>query len=213
MEANQARCVAIDGELQALVGGQERLSEMIDDQVALKSLARLANVMKLANPTALNIQLAHHIDTIEADRDRRIVIRTCRLGVFEGLEVLLAGTASPRRELVDSSGSLPLKGTVVTPRQRARLRHEGTTIGPSPAATCGRDIHDPDRFARLGGRWFWEDHIELPAKRCWSELNAERVLELRQKNDWTHRRLSEELGKSIPTIRKALKIARERMDA
>jgi hypothetical protein len=168
-------------------------------------------VLELANPTAVNAGLSQHIDRIDVYRDRRIIMRTCRLGVFEGIEVILSGTDRAHRDGLDDGNPSTSHIESVKPRRRARLRLDKSSTASPGSTPTARDVTDPDRFAGLEPRWFWEDHLELPAKQCWSALHAEEVHRRRSETGWSLQKLADAFGKSIPTIRRALRIASERI--
>jgi hypothetical protein len=62
------------------------------------------------------------------------------------------------------------------------------------------------RFAGLGPEWFWEDTFQLPRKTCWAREQAAEVARLRA-GGLTLEELAVHFGKSVPTIRAALKRA------
>jgi DNA-directed RNA polymerase specialized sigma24 family protein len=51
--------------------------------------------------------------------------------------------------------------------------------------------------------------MEYPGKRCWAKDHAAEVLRLKKEQGLSLRKLAEHFGKSIPTIRHALRLARE----
>jgi transposase-like protein len=68
---------------------------------------------------------------------------------------------------------------------------------------------DPLRFAGLSNDWFWEDRFQIPERMCWSEENALEVAGFRLEHRESIKKTAEYFGKTPPTIRKALKLAKE----
>jgi hypothetical protein len=67
---------------------------------------------------------------------------------------------------------------------------------------------DVDRFAELGRDWFWTDEFWIPGRaESWASANALAVAHKRIESSWTHEQLANHFGKTIPTIRAALKLA------
>src|SRR6185312_10107759 len=65
---------------------------------------------------------------------------------------------------------------------------------------------DPERFAGLADGFFWSDDVTVERTLSWAEANAEAVAQARSRGR-THEQLADEFGVSIPTVRKALRIA------
>jgi DNA-binding CsgD family transcriptional regulator len=65
---------------------------------------------------------------------------------------------------------------------------------------------DPDRFAGLADEFVWEESLHLSQKLSWAEEYAAEVARLRIAGT-TVERLAEQFGKSVPTIRSALRRA------
>jgi uncharacterized protein (DUF433 family) len=94
----------------------------------------------------------------------------------------------------------------MTPRRRPFRRLDGAEE-PTPELRTTADVAtDVTRFAGLGPEWFWVDEFMMPESTFWAKENAAAVAALRQ-DRWTHERLAEHFRVSVPTIRKALKIA------
>jgi hypothetical protein len=67
---------------------------------------------------------------------------------------------------------------------------------------------DVDRFAGLGGDWFWTDEFWIPGRaESWASANALAVAHKRVESSWTHEQLAKHFGKTPQTIRAALKLA------
>ena len=71
---------------------------------------------------------------------------------------------------------------------------------------------DPHRFAGLNQRWFETKEFQVAPVLGWAERNADEVYKRWQESGLKKYKLAEEFKVSTPTIRKALKIARERRE-
>ena len=179
---------------------QERLDEAVDSQQVLDCLGHLAKVLAVNNPTLGNLELSLHIDRIDCFQDGKIVMRTCKLGALTGTVEMLA-----RDDGVETVGetkqSKAAEPHCVTPRRRARLRVNGGADAKAAANTAA----NPNRFAGLDDRWFWEDVFQIP-ERTWpfQEMAIEVAI---QRPGKTHEELAAQFGVTVPTIRKALAYA------
>jgi hypothetical protein len=185
---------------------RQQTRAVIDAQQVVDRLNRLAEVLAQNNPTRGNLELSLHVEQIRCHQDGRVVVRTCKLGALAGGVELLTGrpTAEAR------SATPPVQGIAARPRRRARLRIDSAGEDPEAlreAAITAADVH---RFAGLGPEWFWEDTFYIPCKMCWSEEHAAEVVAKKRETGWPLARLAEHFGKSIPTIRLALKRAAPR---
>jgi hypothetical protein len=195
------RSVALDAELAGLEVRQDRRERLLDPRRVLDRLRRLDEVLARGNVPLGNLELARHIDRIDVYPDDRVVMRTSKLGVFEGALAVLAGEAPP----TPADGPTPATPRI-RPRPRGRLRIDETS---TPGAASPEDVPPgtaPDRFARVDGKWFWEDELEIPPRRSWAAEHAEEVARLRGEG-WTMARLADHFDRSKPTIRHALKLA------
>ena len=210
LERALARIAEIERGLAVLDSKDAQLARSLDPQLVLENLHRLDKVLESANPTMVNAELSMHIDRIDAYPDYRVVMRTCRLGVFEGAEALLSCPDGVEGDVTPSdSASTESCTPKVRPRRRAKLRVEPSfsdDARPGPAA-C--DVQDPDRFAGLRPNWFWEDTFELPRKQCWSAKHAREVKQKRDQTGWTQTKLTDHFGVSRPTIRRAIELAEQ----
>jgi hypothetical protein len=68
---------------------------------------------------------------------------------------------------------------------------------------------DPDRLAELEAHWVWRDEFTAPARVPWYQEHAAEIAAKRAEDPkrWSLARLKEFFGRSIPTIRKALRAA------
>ena len=205
--AARARLHELEAALEGLDGQEVRRRRLLDPAAVLDRLRRLDEVLAAGNPTFGNLELGRHIDRIDAFPDGSVVLRTSKLGIFEGAAALLARPdAAP---LPSATADGPVR--TVTPRRRGRLRVESPTLGDPASAPESQPGLDPNRFANLDPEWFWEDALEIPRPTFWSDEHAEEVLRVRREHpDWTVDRLCHHFGVTPPTLRKALRIGEQR---
>jgi DNA invertase Pin-like site-specific DNA recombinase len=199
----KARIVKLESLLAEQNAKQGHLDQILDPERVLDRLHRLADVLGGANPTRGNLELSLHLDRIDCFADGKVLMRTSRLGVFEGAVELL-------RRPEGQAGGQQDKGQQVLGqiqlRRRARHRiEEDLSKGKVHPPEMERATN-PHRFAGLEDRWFWQDGLEAPQVSGWAEKNAAEVAGLRA-TGMTVEKLATHFGKTPPTIRKALKLA------
>jgi hypothetical protein len=182
---------------------RQQVDQVVDPRQVVDRLDRLSEILAGSDPTMANLELSLHIDGITCFQDGRVIVRTCKLGALAPASGLLANPAPTAVVPASPSGD----GTPrATPRRRARLRvadggDERDLRAAAQAAAC---VH---RFSGLDPAWFWEDTFQVPARACWSDQHAEEVAGVRRREGLTVAKLATHFGKSIPTIREALKKA------
>jgi DNA invertase Pin-like site-specific DNA recombinase len=181
-----------------------RAQHVLDTSSAIERLRRLDEVLASGNVTAGNLELSLHIDRIDVYPDGRIMMLTSKLGIFEGAPELLArpvtGAAVPES---------PASCHRVKSRRRAKLRVD-EAIGEVPLRESDKaQAADVRRFSGLDAVWFWDDPIQICGETYWSAQNASRVAAKRggDPNCRTLVALAAHFSVSIPTIRKALRLA------
>jgi hypothetical protein len=177
---------------------------IVDPHAIADRLTRLNEILSCENASRINVELARHIDTIRCYSDGKVVVRTCKLGAL-ALESHASGLfASVNIAKLDAESAQ--RGR---PRRRGVRRLETVDAG----AELRQEAHwaaDVNRFADLGEDWFWEDESVIPEATFWSKEHAWEVAKLKIDGDhMTNERLAEHFGVTIPTIRKALRFARE----
>jgi hypothetical protein len=200
----KARLLTVRSELADRESQRARQQGLVDPRKVLDRLRRLNEVLATGNAARGNLELSRHIDRIDAYADGRVVMRTSKLGIFDGAAALLARpSASAPPAAVEPDAER------IRPRRRGHVRlDEPLGPGPDPLLEIPTST-DPTRFADLDASWFWEDVFEMPTTMCWSAEHAAEVARLRGEG-WTMARLAAHFGRSLPTIRHALKIAAER---
>jgi lambda repressor-like predicted transcriptional regulator len=201
----KSRILQLDGLLAEHCELQSRLDKVLEPQQVLDGLQRLADVLSVGNPTRGNLELSLHVDRIDCFADGTVVMRTNKLGMFEGATELLRQPQKP-----NGANGHNGQAAQVHPRRRARHRIEEDQTKSNGQCSGTVQPSDPRRFAGLDDRWFWSDSFEIPQSQSWAAANAAKVAELRIAG-WTVERLASHFGKTPPTIRHALRLAAEAM--
>jgi len=183
---------------------QTRVEEVLDPNAVVKQLNRLADVLAANDPTRANLELSLHIDQINCFDDGTVVLRTCKLGALTGAVDLLAAP-DPGTGKVSNADS---EVKEVNPRRRARLRTDPFAEDRADLEAASHFAADPERFAGLADHWFWEDVFQIPDRICWAEEHAAEIASLRSAG-LTQEQLAKQFGTTLPTIRKALRLAAE----
>lgn len=200
----RGRLQVVEGDLAELDSQRAQQQQVVDPRQVLDCLSRLDQVLASGNAPLGNLELSRHIDRIDVHADGRVVMRTSKLGIFEGAVALLARSSRSTPPATDETTTKRIQ-----PRRRGRVRIDQPLMsGPSPVPEIPAST-DPGRFAGLDPQWFWEDVFEMPRSSCWAAEHASAVAQLRGEG-WTMARLASHFGRTRPTIRHALKIAAER---
>jgi uncharacterized protein (DUF433 family) len=182
----------------------EQIEELLDPKQVICRLKRLADVLAGDNVTLGNLELSFFIDRIDCYADGRVVLRTCKLGAL--VDSVSQFVDHSRYVQPATQGS---NGThVARPRRRARVRIDDELDGREDARAAADMAADPNRFAGLPEEWFFHDEFRIPEPTFWSREHAAEVAEKRAEG-MTHEELAAFFAVSIPTIRKALKLALE----
>jgi DNA invertase Pin-like site-specific DNA recombinase len=201
--AARTRKADFEAELGNLQAQDERAANLADPEKVLARLSRLSDVLAANNPTLGNIELAMHIDRIEVFEDGRLMLRGTMLGLFEGAtEILNQDDTSTEPFAAKARG----RGRV-RPRRLPRRRTNSLSSGSLEMLEDVEQALDPNRFAGVAGKFFWEEEFYISRKLCWAEEHAMEVARARTDERLTHERLAERFGKTIPTIRHALRLA------
>lgn len=198
-------------QLQALLtepdNQEKQLEIMLAPEEMLRRLERLAEILAGENVPLSNSELSRYIDRIDCFADGRAVLRTTPLGAFNGAVELLRRPTVINADLQPEDNGCP-SPFQVTPRRRARLRVDEPTGMEQQPCGDGLDITDPHRFAGLDDRWIWEDELVIPRLLSWADAHAPEVAQLRQ-TGMTMEALAVHFGKTVPTVRNALRKARD----
>jgi transposase-like protein len=193
---------ARQAELEAQIEGDRalggHLERALDPRVVVEQLHRLGEVLAGHNPTLGNLELSRHIEHVLCFPNGRVEMRGTWLGVFDGAVHLLSRTTD--------DAPAPSGSGAVTPRRRGRLRLPNLSAEAGAAMGDVVTSLDPERFAGLADVFFWSEDVTVERALSWAEANASAVAQARSKGR-THERLADEFGVSVPTIRKALRLA------
>jgi site-specific DNA recombinase len=217
---------AVRGELEARFGEAKRRQEDLERALAaegalrrhvdralepgdvIEQLHQLDEVLAGYNPTLGNLELSRHIDAIICHADGRVVLRGTMLGLFEGAVELLVrdgGAEGGPPEAATGDGVRPVR-----PRRRGRMRLP-TLSADGQEALGGLDgALDPGRFAGVPQVFFWAETFVLPSRVSWAESHSEEVYAAKEKTGLSLAKLADQFGKTGPTIKHALEIAKAR---
>jgi len=202
----QIRIREIEGEIMGLKSMDYQVGRAIDPVRIAEKLSQLQDLLASQNPTAVNVELSKHIEGIYCSNDGVVTIRICKLGALgEGVNLI------PRQCGLSSNPEFSQDPSicVAVPRRRTPLDIGG---GFEDRMVKKAEISfavDPNRFAGLGPQWFTDHTFQIPARLCWAEEYAEEVALYRINNRATVEKTAEHFGKSIPTIRSAIRHAGE----
>jgi hypothetical protein len=203
-EANR-RLGELDQELAAELVMEQRRQVDIDPDDVARRLQELHQALAGDNATAINFELALHVDEVRCSRDGNIEMRTCKLGIVpDSIELVRNGNGGPAAEL---NGNHAGHRQGSRARRRTRLALQGEDR--QAKAELMEFALDPQRFAGLPAQFFWTDSFQVPRRVTWPEAHAEEVYR-RWKEGTSKTRLAVEFKKSVPTIRAAIKVAQRR---
>lgn len=187
----------IQAELSSMQNEATYAEDLVRPEQVIDSLNRLADVLAANNPTRGNLELSLHIDRIVCFRDRRVTLRTCKLGVMPDA-VRTFSAPSVRTKSDTAGGDKPSRS-----RRRGKLRvmEEGKGIDLQAQANF---IANSERFAGLGDDWFWTDEFSIPESKSWAAENAAAVFRRRQETRSSFHKLAEEFKVTSPTVRAAI---------
>ena len=205
------RSEEIDAQLAEASAGDRSVDELFDLAAAARRLVRLEKVLASDDATLVNLELSQYLDRIECDRDGCVMVRTCKLGAFpDALNALLAKfeSASSPPNCGRAGDADPDQPSVLqsAPRRRAKLRVDPFAADALEQKDAAHFISDPNRFSDLPSIWFWEERASIPEKTCWASENAVEVARMRGRG-LTMEALAEHFGKTVPTVRAALRRA------
>lgn len=198
------RICDLDAKLASCSVDYARVDNAIDPDKVATCLSRLAATLANNNPALGNIELSAHIEAVRCFSDGRVVLRCSRLGAMaDAMELLSMPTITESEGL---SGKKVRKGAVVKPRRLTQRRVVSEEALSEDLKARAMWATDPDRFAGLDDRWFEEIFLQIPRRVSWAEAHAPCVATCR-KLGFTEERLAAHFKKTLPTIRKALRIS------
>lgn len=174
----------------------------IDPESVADRLLNLDRILDSDHASAMNVELSKHIKSIECSPDGKVVVNTCLMGALAELN-----EANDLFQLPDDVAST-LEKTGIKPRRRTR-RNLSDVFDDDSAAIAKNDFAvDPERFDKLSPQLFQIHEFQVPEKKSWPEENAQAVAEFRLNEKLSMEKTAKHFGKSIPTIRNALKYAK-----
>lgn len=176
----------VDGALRSL-DVQLREQCTVDDRKLVHCLSTLSDILNRSSPTVVHRLLAHHIDRIVVGNRGEVNVSTHRLGVFEGSTLEFGPDGRSDRNPVAASAPGDR-----TPSSRSAA--EANSERP-----CGSELSR--------GRWCNDELFRLPQRACWSAEHAEEVARFKAETGLPLKQIGQHFGKSVPTIRRALRLA------
>jgi hypothetical protein len=187
---------------------EQRKRVVLDPQEVADGLGQLESLLGTDNATLVNFELALHIDEIRCSPDGRIEMRTCKLGIVPDVVGLIReanGSLHPSTGSGDHQAASPRRG-----RRRTRLALNGDDR--KRRAELMEFALDPQRFTGLPPQFFWTDFFDVPKRITWPEEHAEEVYRRKQETGQPNVKLAAEFGVSLPTLRQALKLGRNKAE-
>ncbi|MCA9252025.1 MAG: recombinase family protein [Phycisphaerae bacterium] len=195
----------LEMELEGLSHEVQRVDDMLDANAAIARLSRLHEILKMGNPTAINIELARHVEAIHVYPNGQVDMRAHRLGVFEGVAQLLA-TSSGQGD-APTPPNAEINSNRTKPRSRLLARNAPDLVSTGNGAVA--DVSDHLAFIQLPDRWIDSQIVTTPKRFSWAHLNAANVLKKRNETHWSQNKLADYFNVTPPTIRHAIKLSSE----
>jgi DNA invertase Pin-like site-specific DNA recombinase len=206
-DSAKARVLEIENTLNGWDAREKAVSNMLDPARAMNRLHALEELLARGNPTALGLELSFHIRRIECHRDGRVTVQTSRIGLFRGLADMICQSECGTDNDAGVTDPNGVKRARV--RQRTKLRVIPTDNSSVARATAGDIDLAPADLNGLPDRLFWQDEFRVPKRTCWAAENAAQVEQVSNETELTLEKIADRFGVSRPTIRHALKIAKE----
>lgn len=195
--AADQRQLEIDSQLGQLVSKTARLGANITPETVAGRLEQLETILEGENASAVNLELAQHIASIRCSPNGEVTVKLCILGAI--------ADSADFVDAISKSGSTRPNST--SGRRRTKRNVAAAYEDDEAAETANNFAVDPERFAELGPEWFTEKKFQVPERQSWVEKNAMNVAKYRFDNKTTMEVTAKHFGKSVPTIRAALRIA------
>lgn len=199
------RISEIDRQLREAQTLSSNAAELVNLESVAERLERLGGLLDGENASAINIALAQHIESIRCDPEGKVRLRMCTLGALANpLEIAeVAGLLPP-------AAADPLSQPTANPRRRRTRRDVGEASGDFKDLDLANDMAvTVDRFEGLGDEWFTVDEFVIERHTFWAHSKARAVAEYRLRTGATMEKTTAHFGRSIPTIRAALRYAKE----
>jgi len=175
-----------------------KAEDIVIPERALERVDRLANVLAANDPTCGNLELSLYIDVIDCFRDGKVKMRTCKLGIAPEAALLLADESTPAETCQQPSPGKTKR------RRRNKLRVINIDDSNLEIDSLNYFATDPNRFAGIPARFFWNDTFQIPEKALpWYQEYSEPVFRRRQDGKFSYDGLARVFGKSEPTCQRA----------
>jgi|GEM_PF-5317682 len=206
MSKNIAELKKLQSSLSGIEAEERLVLEELDASKVVKRLQQLDDLLRVANPVLLNVELAHHIREISCSADGSVVLNGTHVGLFGDLPMLLHG---PRSEKQPSGTESALIGKRAQPRRLTRRSGVDADMGID-SNPVSEDAHqfalDPERYAQLAGQFVWSEEVQIQhRKRKW-ELLTPKILEFAAQNpQLSCLKSAKQLGVTTWLLRKVFK--------
>lgn len=183
-------------DLEMLANAKEHVSTVLDAKKAIERLRNLTKVLAAGNPSDLNEELAKHIESIVVHPDGTVVMRTSRLGLFEGASEILASGSEGATEEVGESGGFKIRKRALTRRR---------TTGDIKTSKLEKPSGMVETLVSLPDKWVDEAIFKVPVATSFPKEHGEEVFLRRQAGKLSYAKLADEFGVTAPTCRAAVK--------
>ncbi|MBD3675699.1 MAG: hypothetical protein HUJ26_19480 [Planctomycetaceae bacterium] len=157
----------------------------------------------------MNVLLAQHIAGIYCDQEGTIQLCTSKLGAFPDALEFLPLLEMSSESFVPDAACLEGSEYQSQPRRRTRRNVSDSFEDDDVAMALNDFAVDTRRFKGLGPEWFSVTAFQIPTEPTWREEHARAIAEWRIKNAATMEETAEHFGKTVPTIRAALREAKK----
>jgi len=197
------REAVLQQQLQAEEQRPQTARELVDPKDIVNRLERLHEVLRSGNASEINVELSHYIDRIECSADGQMRLRICPFGMAPAALSVAPAAKPTGLDTPEPVAPGILRGK---PRRRAIRRVEDRN--------AAHFVADPDRFRGLPDEWFWIDVFRQPERKSWAEAHSDEVYAARFNADGsvraTYEQLEKRFGRTKPTLRSAVAIAKKR---
>ncbi|QDT32009.1 hypothetical protein [Thalassoglobus polymorphus] len=209
-ERDHVRMDEIQQKLHSLASHTQIVDELVNPELVAEHVLRLSETLSGENASAMNVLLAQHIAGIYCDQEGNIRLRTSKLGAFpDALEFLPLLEMSSECSIPDTEDLEDSKCQTL-PRRRTRRNVSDSFEDEDVAMALNDFAVDTRRFQGLGPEWFSVTEFRIPEEPTWREAHAQQIAEWRIDNAATMEETANHFGKTVPTIRAALREAKEK---
>ena len=208
-ERDHARMDEIQQQLHSLASHTQIVDELVNAELVAEHVLRLSETLSGENASAMNVLLAQHIAGIYCDQEGNIRLRTSKLGAFPDALGFLPLLETPSECSISETDDLEGSERQTQPRRRTRRNVSDSFEDDEVAMALNDFAVDTRRFQGLGPEWFSVTEFQIPTEPTWREKHAREIAEWRIANAATMEETAEHFGKTVPTIRAALREAKK----